>query len=131
MKTYRNIVSVFSFAISVYILVLNLFCTCFTTSDRFQMNYFSGDIVIFNLAAIALAIVGVIFCDRIKISEFANKHFTLLKIISLSLIAVIGVVFSLACGLGTTADQLNVQTSVAELRAGNIDSFKPTEYMDI
>ena len=49
MKIYRNIISVISFALSIYILILNLFCTCFTTADRFQMNYFSGDIVIFNL----------------------------------------------------------------------------------
>ena len=131
MKIYRNIISVISFALSIYILILNLFCTCFTTADRFQMNYFSGDIVIFNLLAIALALTGVIFCDRIKISEFANKHFTLLKIILLALIAVIGVVFSLSCGLGTTADQLNVQVSVADLRNGNTELFRPAGYMDI
>lgn len=131
MKIYRSIISVISFALSIYILILNLFCTCFTTADRFQMNYFSGDIVIFNLLAIALALTGVIFCDRIKIREFANKHFTLLKIILLALIAAIGVVFSLSCGLGTTADQLNVQVSVADLRNGNTELFRPTRYMDI
>ena len=131
MKIYRNIISAFSFAISVYILILNLFCTCFTTGDRFQMNYFSGDIIPFNLLAVALAILGVIFCDRIKIREFANKHFTVIKLVLLSLIAVIGVVFTLSCGLGTTADQLNVQNSVAELRNGIVDSFRRTHYMDI
>ena len=131
MKTYRDIISAFSFAISVYILILNLFCTCFTTGDRFQMNYFSGDIIPFNLLAIVAALLGVVFCDKIKIREFANKHFTLLKIILLALIAVIGVVFSLACGLGTTADQLNVQNSVAELRNGVVDSFRRGQYMDI
>ena len=131
MKIYRNIISVFSFAISVYILILNLFCTCFTTGDRFQMNYFSGDIIPFNLLAIALAVLGVIFCDKTKIREFANKHFTVIKLVLLSLIAVIGVMFTLSCGLGATADQIDVQNSVAELRNGNIDSFMPTKYMDI
>jgi hypothetical protein len=131
MKTYRNVISAFSFAISVYILILNLFCTCFTTSDRFQMNYFSGDIIPFNLLAIAIAILGVIFCDKIKIREFANKHFAAIKLVLLSLIAVIGIIFTLSCGLGTTADQLNVQNSVAELRNGIVDSFKRTNYMDI
>ena len=130
MKIYRNIISVFSFAISVYILILNLFCTCFTTGDRFQMNYFSGDIIPINLLAIALAVLGVIFCDKTKIREFANKHFTAIKLVLLSLIAVIGVVFTLSCGLGTTADQIDVQNSVAELRNGIIDSFMPTRYMD-
>ena len=96
MKIYCSIISVISFALSIYILILNLFCTCFTTADRFQMNYFSGDIVIFNLLAIALAILGVIFCDRIKIREFADKHFTALKIFLLVLTAVIGVIFSLS-----------------------------------
>lgn len=131
MKIYRNIISVISFALSIYILILNLFCTCFTTADRFQMNYFSGDIVIFNLIAIALALTGVIFCDRIKISEFANKHFKVIKAVLLVLIAVIGVVFSLSCGLGTTADQLYVQEGVADLRNGNTQLFMPTGYMDI
>ena len=131
MKIYRNIISVFSFAISVYILILNLFCTCFTTGDRFQMNYFSGDIIPINLLAIALAVLGVIFCDKTKIREFANKHFTAIKLVLLSLIAVIGVVFTLSCGLGATADQIDVQNSVAELRNGIIDSFMPTRYMDI
>ena len=130
MKIYRYIISTLSFAISVYILILNLFCTCFTTSDRFQMNYFSGDIIPFNLLAIALAFLGVIFCDKTKIREFANKHFTVLKIVLLSLIAVIGIVLTFSCGLGTTADQLNIQNSVAELRNGIIDSFLPTMYMD-
>jgi hypothetical protein len=95
------------------------------------MNYFSGDIVIFNLIAIALALTGVIFCDRIKISEFANKHFKVIKAVLLMLIAVIGVVFSLSCGLGTTADQLYVQEGVADLRNGNTQLFMPTGYMDI
>ena len=67
MKIYRSIISVIAFALSIYILISNLFCTCFTTGDRFQMNYFSGDIVIFNLLAIALAILGVIFCDKLRI----------------------------------------------------------------
>ena len=131
MKNYRNIISIFSFAISVYILILNLFCTCFTTGDRFQMNYFSGDIIPFNLLAVALALAGVIFCDRIKIREFANKHFTAIKLVLLTLIAATGIIFTLSCGLGTTADQLNVQNSVAELRSGIVDSFKRTQYMDI
>ena len=131
MKIYRSIISVIAFALSIYILISNLFCTCFTTGDRFQMNYFSGDIVIFNLLAIALAILGVIFCDKLRIREFANKHFKVIKIILLTIIAVIGVVFALSCGLGTTADQLELQTSVAELRNGNIDAFRPTGYMDI
>lgn len=131
MKIYRSIISVIAFALSIYILISNLFCTCFTTGDRFQMNYFSGDIVIFNLLAIALAILGVIFCDKLRIREFANKHFKVIKIILLTLIAVIGVVFALSCGLGTTADQLELQASIAELRNGNIDAFRPTGYMDI
>ena len=131
MKIYRDVITVFSFAISVYILILNLFCTCFTTGDRFQMNFFSGDIIPFNLLAIAIAILGVIFCDKIKIRAFANKHFAAIKLVLLSLIALIGIIFTLSCGLGTTADQLNVQNSVAELRNGIIDSFKRTKYMDI
>ena len=130
MKIYRDIISVFSFAISVYILILNLFCTCFTTGDRFQMNYYSGDIIPFNLLAVALAVLGVIFCDKIKIREFANKHFTVIKLVLLALIAVIGVLFTLSCGLGTTADQLNVQTAVDGLRNGNADLFEPAKYME-
>ena len=130
MKIYRDIISVFSFAISVYILILNLFCTCFTTGDRFQMNYYSGDIIPFNLLAVALAVLGVIFCDKIKIREFANKHFTVIKLVLLALIAVIGVLFTLSCGLGTTADQLNVQTAVDGLRNGKVDLFEPAKYME-
>ncbi|MBP5261387.1 MAG: hypothetical protein J6Z43_04570 [Clostridiales bacterium] len=131
MKIYRGIISVLFFALAIYVFVLNLVCTCFTTADRFELNYFSGDIFVINIAAIALVIIGAIFSDRIKIRDFISRYFIKIKIILLTLTAVIGVVFVFSCGLGLGVDQLYVQQSVNELKAGVIDSFKPLMYMDM
>jgi len=131
MKLYKNVISVIFFAFAVYILILNFACTCFTSADRFELNFYSGDIFMLNVAALALAVAGAIFSDKFKIAGFAAKHFTAIKIILLALIGIGGVVLTLSCGLGSGVDQLYVQQSVSELRNGINDSFKPLMYMDM
>ena len=131
MKLYRNVVSVLFFALAVYVFVLNLVCTCFTSADRFEINYFTGDIVILNVVALALFGAGVVFLGKTKVSGFLEKNYKVLRIALLVLIGVTGVVFAISCGLKSGVDQLYVQRSVDELRRGVNDSFQPTNYMDI
>ena len=131
MKIYKNVISVLFFALSVYVLILNVFCTCYTSADRFELNYYSGDIVILNIIAIALFTVADIFADKIRISSFIEKHFSIIKAVLLVLIAAVGSIFVFSCGLGAGVDQLYVQRSVDELRNGINTSFQQFMYMEV
>ena len=119
MKVYRNVISVLFFAISVYVLILNIFSTCFTSANRFEFNYYCGDIFILNILAIAAAVAGAIFIKFDAVSKFANKYYIPLKAIMLTLIAVTGVVFVFGGGLGLGADQLDIQKSAPSPRFMN------------
>ena len=131
MKLYKNVIAVLFFALAVYVFVLNLVCTCFTSADRFEINYFTGDVVILNVLVLALFGAGVIFLGKTKVSGFLEKNYKVLRIILLALIGVTGIIFAISCGLKAGVDQLYVQRSVDELRRGINYSFQPTQYMDI
>lgn len=130
MRVYRNVISVLFFAISVYVLILNIFSTCFTSANRFEFNYYCGDIFILNILAIAAAVAGAIFIKIDAVSKFANKYYIPLKAIMLTLIAVTGVIFVFGGGLGLGADQLDIQRSVEALRQGNTGYYERGEYME-
>lgn len=131
MKLYKNVISVLFFALSVYVLILNVFCTCYTSADRFELNYYSGDIVILNIAAIAFFVAAAAFAGKARMSSFIGKHFAVIKAVLLILIAALGAVFVFSCGLGAGVDQLYVQRSVDELRNGSNASYQPLMYMEV
>ena len=131
MKLYRTVISIVFFALAVYVFVLNLVCTCFTSADRFELNYYSGDIVIINVAVLALAFAGVMFAGREKVAGFLRRHFIPLKAAVLILTGAAGMVLVFSCGLKAGVDQLYVQQAVDGMRRGVYDSFLPAMYMDI
>jgi len=131
MKLYRNVIGVVFFALAVYVFVLNMTVTCFTSADRFELNYYSGDIVILNLVCVALAAAGVLFIDVRKAMSFAVRHYDITRIILLGLTAAAGLAAAFCCGLDSGVDQLRVQESVYGLTRGNYGMFMPTGYMDV
>ena len=131
MKLYRNVTAVIFFALAAYVFCLNMAATCFTSADRFEMNYYSGDIVLLNLLAVFLVICGVLLIDIRRVMSFASRHYRVSSVVILGLIAAFGLLCAFCCGLDTGVDQLRVQESVYGLTRGNYDMFRPTGYMDI
>ena len=131
MKLYKNVIAVLFFALAVYVFVLNLVCTCFTSADRFEMNYYSGDNIILNILAVILMVIAAALLRRTKLKNILDNHHRLLVIIFLSLIAVTSMIFAISCNLGASVDQLYIQRCADELRRGIFDCCKPTQYIDM
>ena len=87
MKLYRGVISVVFFALAVYVFCLNMFATCFTSQDRFELNFYSGDIIILNVAAAALFVAAVLLIDWRRFAGFLEKHYDVIRIVLYILIA--------------------------------------------
>ncbi|SCW49082.1 hypothetical protein SAMN02910456_01393 [Ruminococcaceae bacterium YRB3002] len=131
MKLYRNVITVLGFSLVTYIFILNLACTCYTSGDRFELCFYSGNLVLPAAAAVILASVVAVNAGRLTVLTRIADHFIIAKTILLSLTAAVAIILVFSCGLGSGVDQLYVQRAVDELRRGSIDSFQPTGYMDI
>ena len=131
MKLYRGVISVMFFALAVYVFCLNMFATCFTSQDRFELNFYSGDIIILNIAAVALFVAAVLFIDWRRFSGFLEKHYDVIRIVLYALIALSALLFISGGKFPAGVDQLRVQESVYGMTRGNYEMFSKTQYMDI
>ena len=130
-KLYRNVILVLGMALAAYVFLLNIICTCYTSADRFELCYYSGNLVFPALLAVGAAAVIVIFSDKLSFFSKLTERFLISKAVILALTAILALVLVFSCGLGSGVDQLYVQQAVDELRRGDYRSFVPTGYMDV
>lgn len=132
-SSYKWSVAVITFAVSVYLLILNVISTSYTTADSFELNYYCSDMFVITLASIILIFVaGKLLINKTTLlKKIDSLDYKKTRKIILLAICLMGSFWSLSLNLSARVDQLYIQQAVYSSAWGNFESFKSSGYMDL